>query len=410
MGPRPPGPRRPGGRPGVHGRPTGRSRRPTTLPGIAEAADRLAARSARASGSRCTATTTATASAPRPSWCAPCARAAPTSVPFLPSRFTDGYGVADATVDLLAERGARVLVVRRLRHVGDRRRSRARSTSGWTPSCSTTTSRAGTGRRGSWPTRRWAGPPTTCRPPPAWCTWSCARWPTAWTAARSSSTPTRASTWSLSRPWPTPCPLLGDNRRRVAQGLRSMRESPRPGIAALCAAAEFEPRARHRPLARVHAGPGDQRRRPAGAPGACPRAAAGRPTARRPTRSAPSCGSSTRSAARWSGRSSSRRSPSSRPSRTRSATRGIVVSAGDGWHEGVVGHRRVAAGRALRAAGDRDLAPGRHGEGLGPEPAGRRPARAGGRGRRRRSRAGAGTPARWAWSCRPTGSPGSATT
>ncbi len=37
-------------------------------------------------------------------------------------------------------------------------------------------------------------------------------------------------------------PLVGDNRRRVAQGLRAMRERPRPGIAALCAAAGLEPR------------------------------------------------------------------------------------------------------------------------------------------------------------------------
>ena len=37
-------------------------------------------------------------------------------------------------------------------------------------------------------------------------------------------------------------PLTGDNRRRVAQGLRAIRERPRPGIAALCAAAGIEPR------------------------------------------------------------------------------------------------------------------------------------------------------------------------
>ena len=37
-------------------------------------------------------------------------------------------------------------------------------------------------------------------------------------------------------------PLVGDNRRRVARGLRVMREHPRPGIAALCAAASLEPR------------------------------------------------------------------------------------------------------------------------------------------------------------------------
>ena len=37
-------------------------------------------------------------------------------------------------------------------------------------------------------------------------------------------------------------PLVGDNRRRVARGLRAMRDHPRPGIAALCAAAGLEPR------------------------------------------------------------------------------------------------------------------------------------------------------------------------
>ncbi len=37
-------------------------------------------------------------------------------------------------------------------------------------------------------------------------------------------------------------PLVGDNRRRVARGLRAMRDRPRPGIAALCAAASLEPR------------------------------------------------------------------------------------------------------------------------------------------------------------------------
>jgi single-stranded-DNA-specific exonuclease len=37
-------------------------------------------------------------------------------------------------------------------------------------------------------------------------------------------------------------PLVGDNRRLVARGLRAMRERPRPAIAALCAAAGLEPR------------------------------------------------------------------------------------------------------------------------------------------------------------------------
>lgn len=37
-------------------------------------------------------------------------------------------------------------------------------------------------------------------------------------------------------------PLVGDNRRMVVRGLRALRERPRPGIAALCAAAGTEPR------------------------------------------------------------------------------------------------------------------------------------------------------------------------
>ncbi|MGD9694544.1 MAG: single-stranded-DNA-specific exonuclease RecJ [Thermoleophilia bacterium] len=38
-------------------------------------------------------------------------------------------------------------------------------------------------------------------------------------------------------------PLVGDNRRRVIRGLAAIRDAPRPGIAALCAAAGVEPRA-----------------------------------------------------------------------------------------------------------------------------------------------------------------------
>ena len=37
-------------------------------------------------------------------------------------------------------------------------------------------------------------------------------------------------------------PLTCDNLRRVARGLRAIRERPRPGIAALCAAYCIEPR------------------------------------------------------------------------------------------------------------------------------------------------------------------------
>ena len=205
VGARPARPRRPRRRARVHG--VGRPARAAggRCPASPRRPTGWSARSARASGSPSTATTTATASAPPRSSCGRCGRAAPTSLPFLPSRFTEGYGVADATVDLLAERGARVLVcvdcgtsaitaltrAVDLGHGPDRPRPPPR--------------RRPPAARASWRTPRSAGPPTTCPPPPAWCTWWCARSPTASTAGRSWRTPTTASTWSPWRRWPTRC-------------------------------------------------------------------------------------------------------------------------------------------------------------------------------------------------------------
>ena len=86
-------------------------------------------------------------------------------------------------------------------------------------------------------------------------------------------------------------PLVGDNRRRVAQGLRAMRERPRPGIAALCAAAGLEPRVVSARALGFTLAPVHQRRRAPGAPRPGPGAAAGpRPRDGRPDRRA-SCGS-----------------------------------------------------------------------------------------------------------------------
>ena len=166
-------------------------------------------------------------------------------------------------------------------------------------------------------------------------------------------------------------PLVGDNRRRVAQGLRAMRERPRPGIAALCAAAGLEPRTHRRPRARLHPGARHQRRRAARPPRARPRAAAGgRPRDGRPDRRR-SCGRSTRSAARWSGRSSSeadgpgrgraRRDPRARGSSWRPATAGTRASSGSSpraWPSASSGRRSCSRARATRAKGSGRSLPG----------------------------------------------------
>ena len=119
-----------------------------------------------------------------------------------------------------------------------------------------------------------------------------------------------------------------------------------------------------------------------------------RPTARRPTRSAPSSGSSTPSAAAVereileAGRRPARGRAGRDPRR-----RGDRGAAGDGWHEGVVGHRR-RRGWSSASSGRRSCISrqGDDGQGLGAEPAGRQPARAGGGGRGDARRAGAATP------------------
>ena len=92
---------------------------PEDLAGIAEAAERPGAGGAAPSRSRSTATTTATASRRPPSWYAPCEGGARVEA-FLPSRFAEGYGVA--RVDRRAARGGRGAPagLRRLRHLGRR--------------------------------------------------------------------------------------------------------------------------------------------------------------------------------------------------------------------------------------------------------------------------------------------------
>ncbi|WP_217915719.1 single-stranded-DNA-specific exonuclease RecJ [Miltoncostaea marina] len=131
-------------------------------------------------------------------------------------------------------------------------------------------------------------------------------------------------------------PLVGDNRRRVARGLRMIREAPRPGIAALCAAAGLEPRVVSARSLGFTLGPSIN--------------AAGRLA--HPERALELLLAADRETADpigaelWA-RNAERREVEraivdeavamveAEPEHIRAA--GVVVAAGDGWHEGVVG-------------------------------------------------------------------------
>ena len=95
-----PRPGRPGGGARVHVLATARWRRRRTCPGIAEAADRLARalrQGERDRGARRLRLRRHLLHGDPGR--ARCAAAAATSIPFLPSRFTEGYGVAVSTVE-----------------------------------------------------------------------------------------------------------------------------------------------------------------------------------------------------------------------------------------------------------------------------------------------------------------------
>ncbi|MGD9571022.1 MAG: DHH family phosphoesterase [Thermoleophilia bacterium] len=162
-------------------------------------------------------------------------------VPFLPSRFAEGYGVAVSSVEDLAGRGARVLVC---------------------VDCGTSAGEALTravdlGMDPIVADHHLAG---GHRPPGILANPALGRPPEDLPAAAGvvhmlvRALAARLDGGGLA-PDPDECmdlvalatvadavPLVGDNRRRVAQGLRAMRERPRPGVAALCAAAGVEAR------------------------------------------------------------------------------------------------------------------------------------------------------------------------
>ena len=204
-------------------------------------------------------------------------------------------------------------------------------------------------------------------------------------------------------------PLVGDNRRRVARGLRAMRERPRPGIAALCAAAGLEPRGDQRPRPGVHPRPEHQRRRAHGPPR--PRAGAAAGARSRPT--ADPIG-----AELWALNAERRdvereiveraiAQVEAEPDEIRAA--GVVVASGDGWHEGVVG---IVASRLAERFERPAIVLSRQGDtakGSGRSVAGRRPARPGRGGLRAADALGRARRARSGWSCPPRRSRASAT-
>ena len=120
---------------------------PSAFAGIELAVEPILRHVRAASGSRFTGTTTSTASAPRPCWCASLRRLGANVDWYLPDRASDGYGLNPATVQRLAQRGTRLLV---------------------TVDCAITAVDGGRSRqrRSGW---RWWSPTTTPRAPTACC-------------------------------------------------------------------------------------------------------------------------------------------------------------------------------------------------------------------------------------------------
>ncbi|HTI35538.1 MAG TPA: single-stranded-DNA-specific exonuclease RecJ [Miltoncostaea sp.] len=162
-------------------------------------------------------------------------------VPFLPSRFTEGYGVADATVDLLAERGARVLVCVDCGTSALGPLTRAVDL-GMDPIV-LDHHLAGGHRPPGILANPALGRPADDLPAAAGVVHMVVR---ALAARLDGGTLQLDADEGIDlvalATVADAVPLVGDNRRRVAQGLKVMREAPRPGIAALCTAAGLEPR------------------------------------------------------------------------------------------------------------------------------------------------------------------------
>ena len=161
--------------------------------------------------------------------------------PFLPSRFAEGYGVAPESVDVLAREGARVLVCVDCGTSAVEALTRA-ADAGMEPIV--LDHHLAGGRR---PPGILANPalgrPVEDLPAAAGVVHMLVRA----LAARMDGDalapdPEEGIDLVALATVADAVPLVGDNRRLVARGLRAMRERPRPAIAALCAAAGLEPR------------------------------------------------------------------------------------------------------------------------------------------------------------------------
>ncbi len=161
--------------------------------------------------------------------------------PFLPSRFTEGYGVAPESVDLLAREGARVLVCVDCGTSAVEALTRA-AEAGMEPIV--LDHHLAGGRR---PPGILANPalgrPAEDLPAAAGVVHMLVRALAERTDGDAlAPDPEEGIDLVALATVADAVPLVGDNRRLVARGLRAMRERPRPAIAALCAAAGLEPR------------------------------------------------------------------------------------------------------------------------------------------------------------------------
>ena len=143
-------------------------------------------------------------------------------------------------------------------------------------------------------------------------------------------------------------PLGDENRTLVRRGLRRLAEAERPGLRALMSSAGVDP-------ARVRASDLGFRLAPRinaagrlGDPGLALDLLLAPSRARGRSRWPSSSRSATASASRWRTRSCARRRPRSRGSGALERGDRVLVAAGEGWHEGVIG---IVASRLVERHG-----------------------------------------------------------
>ncbi|HJZ62149.1 MAG TPA: single-stranded-DNA-specific exonuclease RecJ [Miltoncostaeaceae bacterium] len=162
--------------------------------------------------------------------------------PFLPSRFTDGYGVAESTVERLAEEGCRLLVCVDCGTTAVGPLTRARELGMDAIVCDHHL--AGGVRPPAILANPALGRGTEVLPAAAGVAFKLVQAVAArMDGDRLAPAPEEALDLVALATVADAVPLLGENRRLVARGLAALRREPRPGIAALCRAAGISPRA-----------------------------------------------------------------------------------------------------------------------------------------------------------------------